>query len=102
MVPATIGTPDAAGGDGPPAAPVHAGFARTDILDRLRICRHRPWRTVKYGYLYLHAFEGGGALRWGLRSWVEWYNRERPHQILGYRTPDEMYYGELEPLSEVA
>ncbi|MGD1953543.1 MAG: integrase core domain-containing protein, partial [Leptolyngbyaceae cyanobacterium] len=21
-----------------------------------------------------------------------WYNRERPHQSLNYRTPDEIYY----------
>jgi putative transposase len=62
----------------------------------------RLWRTVKYEYLYLQAFEGGQDLRQGLRTWVEWYNRERPHQGLGYRTPDEMYYGELEPLSVVA
>jgi putative transposase len=62
----------------------------------------RLWRTVKYEYLYLHAFEGGQDLRQGLGSWVEWYNRERPHQGLGYKTPDEVYYGELERLSEVA
>jgi len=62
----------------------------------------RLWRTVKYEYLYLHAFEGGQDLRQGLRTWVEWYNRERPHQGLGYHTPDEMYYKEQGPLSEVA
>jgi putative transposase len=52
----------------------------------------RLWRTVKYEYLYLHAFEGGQDLAAGLRSWVGWYNRERPHQGLGYQTPDEVYY----------
>ena len=52
----------------------------------------RLWRTVKYEYLYLHAFDGGGSLRHGLRSWVAWYNRQRPHQGLGYKTPDEVYY----------
>jgi putative transposase len=62
----------------------------------------RLWRTLKYEYLYQHAFEGGQDLRQGLRSWVGWYNRECPHQKLGYRTPNEMYYGELEPLSEAA
>lgn len=62
----------------------------------------RLWRTVKYEYLYLHAFEGGHDLRDGLRSWVAWYNRERLHQGLGYRTPDEMYYGELKALPDVA
>jgi putative transposase len=62
----------------------------------------RLWRTVKYEYVYLHAFEGGQALRDGLRTWVGWYNQERPHQGLGYRTPNEMYYGALKALPEVA
>ena len=62
----------------------------------------RLWRTVKYEYLYLHAFEGGQDLRQALRTWVGWYNEQRPHQRLRYKTPDEVYYGELEPLSEVA
>ena len=26
------------------------------------------------------------------REWVEYYNSERPHQSLGYKTPDEVYY----------
>ena len=62
----------------------------------------RLWRTVKYEYPYLHAFEGGQDLRQGLRAWVEWYNQKRPHQELGYKTPDEVCYGEPRTLSEVA
>ncbi|RLB33583.1 MAG: hypothetical protein DRH12_18220 [Deltaproteobacteria bacterium] len=27
-------------------------------------------------------------------EWVRYYNGERLHQALGYRTPDEVYYGE--------
>ncbi len=26
------------------------------------------------------------------KQWVEYYNRERPHQSLDYKTPDEVYY----------
>lgn len=62
----------------------------------------RLWRTLKYEYLYLHAFDGGQDLRQGLRTWVGWYNEQRPHQGLGYKTPDEVYYGDLERLPEVA
>jgi putative transposase len=62
----------------------------------------RLWRTVKYEYFYLHACEGGQDLRQGLRTWVEWYNQKRPHRGLGYRTLDEMYYGALKALPEVA
>jgi len=29
------------------------------------------------------------------KEWVEYYNSERPHQSLGYKTPDEVYYGEV-------
>ena len=27
------------------------------------------------------------------KQWVEYYNRERPHQSLDYKTPDEVFYG---------
>jgi putative transposase len=51
----------------------------------------RLWRSVKRECLYLHAFENGVALRRGLGEWFDWYNRKRPHQSLGYCTPDEVY-----------
>lgn len=51
----------------------------------------RLWRSVKYECLYLHAFENGSSLRQGLREWFTWYNGERPHQSLGYRTPNDSY-----------
>lgn len=62
----------------------------------------RLWRTVKYEYLYLHAFEGGGSLRDGLRSWITWYNRQRIHQGLKYKTPDEVYYAEQKQYALIA
>ncbi len=52
----------------------------------------RLWWTVKYHYLYLHAFANGTELRQGLKSWFSYYNQERPHQSLNGRTPDETYY----------
>jgi putative transposase len=52
----------------------------------------RLWRTVKYEFLYLHAFDSGGDLRRGLKTWLEWYNQHRPHQGLEYQTPDEVYF----------
>ena len=51
----------------------------------------RLWRSVKYEFLYLHAFENGTVLRQGMGEWFEWYNRERGHQSLDYATPDEVY-----------
>jgi putative transposase len=60
----------------------------------------RLWWTIKYHYLYLHAFENGVDLRQGLKSWFRFYNRERFHQSLDGKTPDEVYY-EI-PLSRAA
>ncbi len=62
----------------------------------------RLWRTVKYEYLHLHAFDGGTDLRQGLREWFRWYNQQRPHQGLDYQTPDEVYYTNLKQLPEAA
>ena len=49
----------------------------------------RLWWTVKYHYLYLHAFDSGSKLREGLMGWFKYYNSQRPHQGLDDMTPDE-------------
>jgi putative transposase len=41
---------------------------------------------------YLHAYATGGEARLGIGRWIDGYNRRRPHQALGYRTPDEVYW----------
>jgi putative transposase len=51
----------------------------------------RLWRSVKYEEVYLHAYEDGTACYGGLARYFSFYNRERPHQALGYRTPWEVY-----------
>ena len=61
----------------------------------------RLWWTVKHRYLYLHAFDTGSQPRAGLRYWFDFYNHARPHQTLGDRTPDEVYWG-LDPFAEAA
>ena len=53
----------------------------------------RLWRTLKYGCVYLHAFETGSEVREGIGRWVERYNRKRPHSSLADRTPYEAYWG---------
>jgi putative transposase len=52
----------------------------------------RLWWTVKYHYLHLHSFANGLELKKGLRSWFEYYNRERKHQSLNRMTPDKCYF----------
>ena len=51
----------------------------------------RLWRTVKYEYVYLNLHENGKELYEGLRDYFHFYNTERFHQSLGYKTPNEVY-----------
>jgi len=62
----------------------------------------RLWWTLKYHYIYLHAFDNGSELRQGLQQWVDFYNQERSHQALDNLTPDEVYYGLPHPLAMAA
>jgi putative transposase len=51
----------------------------------------RLWRTVKYEEVYLKAYQDGKDARIGLGNYFRFYNTERPHQALGYRTPAEVF-----------
>jgi len=55
----------------------------------------RLWRSVKYEEVYLKAYQDGREARFGLGSYFRFYNTERPHQALGYRTPAEVYTARL-------
>ncbi len=51
----------------------------------------RLWRTVKYEDLYLWRYEGVPELQHGLGRYFPYYNEERLHQALDYRTPAAVY-----------
>lgn len=51
----------------------------------------RLWRSVKYENVYLQSYKDGKALHKGLKSYFEFYNKERFHQSLGYQTPEQCY-----------
>jgi putative transposase len=51
----------------------------------------RLWRTVKYEEIYLKAYADGAEGRESLERYFPFYNRERPHQSLGYQTPWEVH-----------
>ena len=55
----------------------------------------RLWRTVKYEEVYLKAYSGGREAKAGLDAYFHFYNYQRPHQALAYRTPAEVSYGDL-------
>jgi len=54
----------------------------------------RLWRTVKYEEVYLKAYSDGWEARVGLKAYFHFYNNQRPHQALGYRTPAEVFNGD--------
>jgi len=56
----------------------------------------RLWRSVKYEEVYLNAYETVAAAREGIGSYFEFYNRERQHQGLDRKTPDQAYSGDVE------
>jgi putative transposase len=51
----------------------------------------RLWRTVKYEDIYLWRYEGVVELQRGLGRYFPYYNEERLHQALEYRTPAAVY-----------
>jgi putative transposase len=54
----------------------------------------RLWRSVKYEEVYLHDYETVYDARKGLSRYFLFYNMERLHESLGYKTPYEVYVKE--------
>jgi putative transposase len=52
----------------------------------------RLWRSVKYEEVYLKSYETLPEARLALKEYFEFYNNERPHQSLDYRTPREVHF----------
>jgi len=81
-------------------------FAWTDRLKRIgtkismdgkgrfldNIFVERLWRSLKYECVYLHAWETGSEAKAGVRKWMDFYNRKRPHSALGGRPPAMVYW----------
>ena len=53
----------------------------------------RVWRSLKYEEVFLHAYDDLDEARAGIGRYFEFYNFKRPHQALGYQTPDAFYRG---------
>ena len=51
----------------------------------------RLWRSVKYEHIYIQGYDSVPGLHRGLARYFAFYNDERPHQSLGYRTPAAVY-----------
>lgn len=55
----------------------------------------RLWRSLKFEEVYLHAYETIQEARTSIGQWFNFYNYERQHQALGYKTPYEVYEASL-------
>jgi len=51
----------------------------------------RLWRSLKYEEVYLNAYASVTQAKAGIGAWLNFYNEERQHQSLGYRTPRQIY-----------
>jgi putative transposase len=58
-------------------------------LDNIFI--ERLWRSLKYEDIYIKAYASVAEARRGIGGWLNFYNGERLHQALGYRTPCEVF-----------
>ena len=52
----------------------------------------RLWRSIKYEEVYLKAYQNGTEARKGIGAYLAFYNQERPHQDLGYRSPGQVFH----------
>ena len=59
----------------------------------------RLWRSIKYEEVYLKAYESMPEAKKEIGQWFTFYNKERLHEGLNYKTPNEVY---LESLQEQA
>ena len=53
----------------------------------------RLWRSLKYEEVYLKDYESAAPAHAGIDRYLRFYNYERLHQSLGYRTPVTIYKG---------
>lgn len=67
--------------------------SRGRALDNIFV--ERLWRSVKYEDIYLKGYQNVGETQEGLKRYFQFYNAERYHQSLGYKTPAAVHFGSL-------
>ena len=71
------------------------------FLDNIFI--ERLWRSLKYEDVFIKAYGSVAEARQGIGGWLRFYNEERLHQALGYRTPCAVFDGEAhEPMDNTS
>lgn len=61
----------------------------------------RLWRSVKYEEVYPNGYDTLDDAYQGMHRYFVFYNHQRPHQALGYRTPAEVYADRALTLSSI-
>jgi putative transposase len=56
----------------------------------------RLWRSVKYEEVYLWAYGGVSEARTSIGRYLGFFNGRRPHSSLAAKTPDQMYFDNLQ------
>jgi putative transposase len=59
------------------------------FLDNIFI--ERLWRSLKYEEVFTHAYASVPEARRSIGRWLNFYNDQRKHQALGYRTPRQIF-----------
>jgi putative transposase len=59
------------------------------FLDNIFI--ERLWRSLKYEEVFTRAYASVAEARLGISAWLTFYNNDRKHQALGYKTPREIF-----------
>jgi len=87
-------------------------FTAQDFVDRLldadvaisrdgkgrcldNVFAERLWRSLKYEEVYLKGYDSIAEARREIGIYLDFFNDERPHQGLGYLTPNEVFAGAL-------
>ena len=52
----------------------------------------RLWRSLKWEEVYLKGYASVAEARRSISAYLDFFNRERRHQSLNRRTPDQVYY----------
>ncbi|MCF7790530.1 MAG: integrase core domain-containing protein, partial [Victivallales bacterium] len=52
----------------------------------------RLWRSLKYENIFINEYNCLKELKQDIEKYFEFYNSERFHQSLAYKTPDKIYY----------
>ncbi len=57
------------------------------------IFTERLWRSVKYENIYIYDYQNFKEAKYGIDKYFNFYNNQRKHQALDYRTPAQLYLG---------